>query len=326
MSDLTPLFQKCVEIVLKELGGSIQPKKAPESPFLISDLFAKECAELYVNLVQLATFVGEIRPLYLQTSDEFSRFDRGSKDLSLEDKNKIDEEFKLKVQQMYEKLKMLQSYERKRNEVVESKQSGNGFMSFFESEDSLEKTYGATVASHRTQILKFLSDTTKQVNKAFEQMQKKRYDRERQLNLLHFQNLDDDDMNEAVFQNPEYQFDVVDDEVSEVLQFTQQQLQELVVENKELLTMKTNQFKQVEKLHNSMVDIVKLQTELTMHLETQSEQIDSLLDNQGQVEVDLKLGNRNLAKATNRNKRGSNLIVTTCFVLGFLILFVDYIS
>lgn len=332
MSDLTPLFRQCVDIVSKELGASALNKPHKPPAYLVSDTFAKECDLMYGNLVQMAKFVGEVRPLYLQVNDEFSRFDKGvSRGLSVEDKNKIDEDFKVKVQQLYEKLKFLQSYERKRNQLVESKRKGKGFISgIFGPEESPQEVYNLTLASHRTQILRFLSDTTKAVNTSFERMQQKRHSREKQLNLLHFQNLNDEELEAVDAYRQDYQFDVVQDEEQSAVnleqELTQQQIQELKLENKELLTMKTNQFKQVEKLHNSMVDIVKLQTELTMHLETQAEQIYNLLDNQDQVEVDLRMGNRNLSKATNRNKRGSNMIITTCFVLGFLILFVDYIS
>lgn len=331
MSDLTPLFRQCVNIVAKELGRSVQkPVKPPV--YLVHDTFVKECDSMYGNLVQMAKFVGEIRPLYLQVNDEFSRFDKGaSKGLSVDDKNKIDEDFKVKVQQIYEKLKFLQSYERKRTQCVESRHKGKGFISgLFASEDDPQQIYDITLSSHRTQILRFLSDTTRTVNTAFEQMQQKRHVREKQLNLLHFQNLNDEDLDDVDAYRQDYHFDVVQDEEESNGSFdellTQEQIQELQQENKELLTMKTNQFKQVEKLHNSMVDIVKLQTELTMHLETQAEQINNLLDNHDQVEVDLRMGNRNLSKATNRNKRGSNLIITTCYMLGILILLVDYVS
>lgn len=331
MTDLTPLFKQCVDIVTKELGPTEQTK-AKLPTYLVEDTFVKECDSMYSNLVHMAKFIGEIRPFYLQVNDEFSRFEKpANKGLSIGEKNKIDEDFKVKVQQVYEKLKFLQSYERKRTELLLSKQKGKGLISgLFATEENPQQVYDVTLSSHRTQILRFLSDTTRTVNVAFEKMQNKRHSREKQLDLLHFQNLNDDELDVVDAYRQDYQFDVVADEDEANGTFTDNlssdQIQELQLENKELLTMKTNQFKQVEKLHNSMVDIVKLQTELTLHLETQAEQIYNLLDNQDQVEVDLRMGNRNLSKATNRNKRGSNLIVTTCIVLGCLILFVDYIS
>lgn len=330
MSDLLPLFRQCVDIVSKELGTTSAPNVRPPA-YLVKDTFDKECDSLYDNLVQMAEFVRKIRPTYLQMNDEFSRFDkRPGNGLNVEDKNKIDEDFKLKVQQVYEKLKFLQSYEKKRTQVVEPKQKGKGFISgLFASDEDPEQAYDITLSSHRTQILRFLSDTAKTVHTAFEKMQLSRHNREKQLNILHFQNLNDDELDAVDAYRQDYQFEVVEEELQNGVdheELSQQQIQELKMENNELLTMKTNQFKQVEKLHNSMVDIIKLQTELTLHLETQAEQIDNLLENQDQIDLDLRMGNRNLSKATHRNKRGSNLIVTTCFILGFLILLVDYVS
>lgn len=335
MTDLTPLFQQCVNIVQQELVGSLEKPMAPSTaPYQVKDTFVKECNDVYANLVGLATFIGEIRSLYLQMTDELSGFSLQNKELSLEDKNKIDEDFKFNVQKVYEKLKYLQAYEKKRADVAESRVKKKGFvLSIFSTDDhDPEILYFTVVSSHRTQILRFLNETTKSVNLKFEKMQSKRSEREKQLNLLHFQNLDDEDVDTADFYRTEYQLDILQYELEQDLfkadesGLSQQQIQELELENKELLTLKTNEFKQVEKLHHSIVDIVKLQTELTMHLETQAEQIENLMEGQDQIEADLKMGNKNLSKATDRNKRGANIIIITCIVLGFFILFVDYIS
>lgn len=336
MTDLTPLFQQCVDIVQLELADSLmKPTETPITPYHVKDTFVKECDDVYANLVNLATFIGEIRPLYLQMTDEFPGFGLESqRELRVEDKNRIDEEFKFNVQKVYEKLKQLQAYEKKRADVAGSRKQQKGFvLSLFSTDDSdPEALYVTVVCSHRTQILRFLNETTKAVNLRFEKMQHKRSDREKQLNLLHFQNLDDDDMDAADFYRSQYQLDILqyeqepDSFKANESELTQQQIQQLELENKELLMLKTNEFKQVEKLHHSIVDIVKLQTELTMHLETQAEQIENLMESQDQIDIDLRMGNKNLSKATDRNKRGSKIIITTCIALGFFILFVDYIS
>ena len=330
MTDLTPIFSQCVSIVTNELPAKIQCPAAPPRPYLVVDTFLAECAEVYINLVRLATFISEIRLLYLQVNDEFSRLDHGrQRELSLADKQSIDEEFKLKIQRVYEKLKLLQQYERKRVQILEKTQNQLSFISkvFSTGEEEPLAIYHATLAAHRTQILRFLSITTHTVNASFEQMQKQRFGREKQLNLLHIQNLDDTEEFDGLMDDFGHSASAELDDGGHISQeLTQEQVQELLLENAELLHMKTNQFKQVEQLHHSMVDIVKLQTELTMHLETQGLQIDTLLDNQDQIGVDLRGGNRDLARATNRNKRGSNVLVTTCVVLGVLLLFVDYIS
>lgn len=332
MTDCTPLFRQCVDIVSRDLLLDVVKTVAEKKPYYVADTFMKECNEVYHNLVKLSTFIAEVRPLYLQTNDGLSSFKKDAKNaLSLADKNKLDEEFKLKVQKVFEKLKYLQEYEQKRNTLVDSKTKRRGLLSVFSADDSDPvSVYYSTLFAHRTQILRFLGNTTLTVNSLFERMQRKRYDREKQLNLLHFQNLDDEEDDAFPIPNEfnsDFQVALEEDAQSQAAsQLSQQQIQELLKENEQFLAMKTNQFKQVEKLHHSMVDIVKLQTELTTHLETQAEQIQNLLDNQDQIAIDLRLGNRSLSSATNRNKRGSNLIITTCLVLGCLLLFVDFIS
>lgn len=332
MTDLTPLFRQCVSIVSQEFKSEARPAKPVQTSHIVSDSFTKEATEVYSNLTRLTRFVSEIKPLYLQVNDEFTYLGNASRSsFSIDDKNSLDEEFKLKIQKLYEKLKYLQSYEKKRTEAVHAATKKRGLVQSLFSSDEADPLalYHTTLASHRVQIVRFLNEATQNVSSSFERMQQKRYDRERQLNLLHFQNINDNEDAAMVVDggfDPTFQLDVVEDEHQPSATLTPQMLQELLLENAELLKMKTNQFRQVEQLHNSMVDIVKLQTELTMHLETQAEQIENILDNQDQIGVDLKLGNRTLAKATERNKRGSNLIITTCIVLGCLLLFVDYIS
>lgn len=306
MSDLTPLFKQCVAIVQRELKLP-EKESEPQPKYIVTDTFGKECGQLYLLLASISQLVAEIRPLYLRVSDEF----QSNQKMTQEEKGKLDEEFRLKIQQVYEKLKVLQTYESKRSELQGKRRKGL-FQGIFGDEDPQE-VYFATLSSHRNQVLRFLNETASSVNKSFEKMQRKRHDRERQIDLLHFQNVDEE------IDTP-FDFNFVVEEVP------QQQVQELAKENEELLALKKNQYKQVERLHSLMRDIMSIQLELTMHLETQAEQIGNLLSNQDSVAVDLQQGNRSLSKATARNKRGSNIIVTLCVVLGCILLVVDYIA
>lgn len=341
MTDLTPIFHKCVDIVSKDFPLVLpKHKNTPlsQAPFLVKDSFANDCLEVYDNLTRLSTFVAQIKPLYLQNNDEYSRYESDTKRLTTEEKNGIDEEFRLKVHQINEKLKYFRMYEQKRNELFESlRKNVGGLLSFFgdDQEDDVS-TYNIMLTTHRAQMILFLSNTIHKCNSAFEVMQRQRYERERQLNVLHFQNLDEEEDLDS-YSNYKTEFKRNALETGESVQnganhlgsssaLSEELLQELTQENQDLLLSKENQFKQVEKLHTSMIDIVKLQSELTMHLEQQGEQIGNLIDNQSQVELDLRHGNRTLTKATERNKRGSNVIVATCIILGFLLLFIDYVS
>lgn len=90
--------------------------------------------------------------------------------------------------------------------------------------------------------------------------------------------------------------------------------------------MKTNQLKQVEKVQQSIVDIINIQNELSFKLQSQGDQIGNLMDTHAQVETEVKMGNKTLNQATKKNKRGANMLVTLCIVLGLLMLLIDYIS
>lgn len=338
MTDLTPIFTKCVEIVNKELPQlpKLSNQSIKDAKYIISDTFTKDCLEVYENLLRLSTFVAQIKPLYLQNSGEQPNYGGETKKLTAEEKNGIDEEFRLKVHQVNERIKMFKLYEKKRNELLEALKKSHGFVSsiFGNEEEDNATVYNTTLTTHRAQVLLFLNKTLHTCNLSFEKMQRQRYERERQLNVLDFQNLDDtEDLDVYNTYKSDFKMEVIDQENATMNDgfvnleaISEELLQELTQENQELLLSKENQFKQVEKLHTSMVDIVKLQSELTMHLETQGEQIGNLIDNQEQVELDLRQGNKTLTKATDRNKRGSNLIVATCVILGFLLLFVDYVS
>lgn len=344
MSDLTPLFKQCVSIVQDKFGDSIKEnynlkqsiKDKPEDRYIIKDTFIKECIEFHRFLTNLKILINEIKSPYLSINDE-SSYGQANDSLTIDDKNKIDEELQFKIQQLYEKLKLLQAYEQKRQSAILKSSTGwiGGLFSSVEQDD--KDLFQTTVNNHRTQILRSLNDLTNHVNKNFESLQRQRYRREKQLNLLNFQNLEEDlDFNyyesnggmNLINESEQLddKWDISQDEDLHDQQLTQEQIQELDSENQEFLNLKTNQLKQVENLHHSVVDIANLQAELSYQLETQSDQINNLMDSQSQVEIDVGLGNRNLDKATNRNKKGSSIIISTCITLGVLLLFLDYIS
>ena len=335
MSDLTPFFVQCCSIVQRNLGFEVKNEfdveQTTKNAFKIEDTFIKECHEFYELLTELEQFVQEIKSPYLAMNDE-SNLNSGTS-LSLEEKNKIDEEFNYKIQQMYQKLKHLQNYENKR-QSIDTTSKGSGWLSWLgDDESSDHQLWTESIGSHRTNILRFLNSTINYVNKQFDDMNRKRIERDRTLALLDFPKFEEDeDLNN--FNQSSYFHDLEDNQIiiqqdedeNDTMQLSQQQIQEFEAENKEFLNMKTNQLKQVEKLHSSMVDIINLQAELSFQLETQGEQINNLLDNQSQVEVDVRLGNKTLNQARKRNTKGANILITLSLVFAFLLLFVDYIS
>lgn len=344
MTDLTPLFNQCVAIVQDELKPSPRPASYPD--FLLTDTFHKECRELYLHNQELNSFLHKIKQPYLAIDDN---------GLSVDDKNQLDEDFQIKLQALYEKLKMLQAYENKRQAIPKK----NWVSSLFG--DDEKEVYFVTVSQHRTQVLKFLSDCLNGTSKRWRGMAGQRQVREKQMSLLNFQNLEEEftegpfieghrpEMEGAVQgmdlqgQNMDLALDLGMDlglngtSTGMDLSLNGSDpsapggtegvlVQELESENQAFLTQKTNQLKQVEKLHTSMVDIINIQTEITYQIENQSHQIMNLIDNQDQINLDLSAGNKKLTSATGKNKRSANIIIVTSVVLGLMILFMDYVN
>jgi len=137
-------------------------------------------------------------------------------------------------------------------------------------------------------------------------------------NLLNFQNFEDGEELEDVFPTL--------DQIQQVPELSQQQIQQLETENQEFLNMKTSQLKQVEKVQQSILDIVNIQNELAFKLQDQGQQIESLMDSHADVQTEVQMGNRTLSQATKKNKRGANMLVMLCIVLGVLLVLVDYVS
>ncbi|KAI5965074.1 UFE1 [Candida theae] len=325
MTDLTPTFNQYVNIVESELKPKrpLHPKEKPL--YLIKDNFNKECVEFYQILTNLSQFVNDIRAEYLAVSDNASN--SASKD-------KIDEEFNTRVQQCFKKLGALESYESRRQKMVQTTLSKRWFFQ----EDNEQDVYFETEASHRHQVLRFLMESLVNLSKSYEKMQRKRIQREKQLNSLNFQNINDElekDLdNSKIFTSLDrIQRDIEMEEEEEKekehtphFEMSQDQIQELESENKELLNLKTTQLNQVDNIQQSILDIVNIQNELSFKLQEQGDQINNLMDTHSQVELEVREGNRTLNKATRKNKRGANYLVTICIVLGCLVVIIDFLK
>ena len=84
MTDLTPLFRQCVDIVQQEY--KTQPTTAKQ-PYYLNDTFIKETTDFFHVLTNLNQFINETKSSYLAINDDTKLAG------SIDDKNKIDEEF-----------------------------------------------------------------------------------------------------------------------------------------------------------------------------------------------------------------------------------------
>lgn len=318
MTDLTPVFNQCVNIVQSEIKPQKHPQSKEQPLYLIKDSFNKECIEFYQILSNLSHFITEIKAEYLAVSDNAS---------NSVSKDKIDEQFNTRVQQCFKKIGALETYETKRKQMIKATLQKRWFFQDGNEQD----LYFETEASHRHQVLRFLMESLVNLSKTYEKMQRKRIQREKQLNSLNFQNINDDlekdlDNSKMFTSLDRIQQDIEKEEETPQFEMSQEQIQELESENKELLNLKTAQLNQVDNIQQSILDIVNIQNELSFKLQEQGDQINNLMDTHSQVELEVKEGNRTLNKATRKNKRGTNYLVTICILLGCLLVIVDFLK
>lgn len=277
------------EIIQAEFPNIPKAQKAGHIP---GDSFIKESAQLYQHVVDLNHFLSLTKSSYLSIDDN---------GLSELEKDTLDQDVQLKIQALFQKLQVLQAYEDKRQKVQKP--------SWWSDDDGSKNV-------HRTLILKFLSECLNKCSRQFQGLQRQRIARERQLHNLNFQNLDiDQDGSLDIIQAPH----------TDVPHVESAQLQQFELENQLLLELKSTQLKKVEGLHQTMVDIVNMQTEITFQIEQQATQIENLIDTQMEVSGDLTQGNKKLNQAKGRNKRAADLLVWACLLMGVLLLALDYV-
>ena len=98
MTDLTPLFRQCVDIVQQEY--KTLPTTAKQ-PYYLNDTFIKETTDFSMS--------DQLEPVHQRNQIKLSAINDDTKLAgSIDDKNKIDEEFNYKVQQMYKRLNHLE--------------------------------------------------------------------------------------------------------------------------------------------------------------------------------------------------------------------------
>lgn len=318
MTDLTPIFNQCVNIVQSEIKPQKHPQLKEQPLYLIKDSFNKECIEFYQILSNLSHFIAEIKSEYLAVSDNAS---------NSVSKDKIDEQFNTRVQQCFKKIGALETYETKRKQMIKATLQKRWFFQ----DDNEQDLYFETEASHRHQVLRFLMESLVNLSKTYEKMQRKRIQREKQLNSLYFQNINDDlekdlDNSNMFTSLDRIQQDIEKEEETPQFEMSMEQIQELESENKELLNLKTAQLNQVDNIQQSILNIVNIQNELSFKLQEQGDQINNLMDTHSQVELEVKEGNRTLNKATRKNKRGANYLVAICILLGCLLVIVDFLK
>lgn len=109
------------------------------------------------------------------------------------------------------------------------------------------------------------------------------------------------------------------------LEISDQEQQVLLVENNDLLQDLQATLDQAQHAERSMKEISEIQTELAMHLHTQTEMISQMIDDVFKTTDDIGGANVQLKQAKTRNRRASNIIVYSSLIIAILLLIYDWL-
>ncbi|CUS24819.1 LAQU0S20e00584g1_1 [Lachancea quebecensis] len=327
MPDITPLFRKYVTVFSEDekrnIDTAAQNNKQPSKKYMVNDTFVKECSELLRHILELQKVVISLKPQYESESD-----------LSEREKDDFDTEVRLLIQQYFGKLKFLGKYEEKRQQIIKDRfltNSDSELLSLFRPRDEQLELFHLTNNRHRDGVLQSLNMLLSSIFSSISKMQQQRLSRKKELDSIDFNAqlyAPIHNIVGSVSQSPP--IETTQEEVEQykqtVSQLSQQQLQILETEHEELLNLKTQELESAENLSRTMVQISSLQNEIATHLQSQTQNIFTLLDNHDDVELDIQKGNRQLKKAQRRSGKSAKLIVYLSVLFGVLILFLDFIN
>lgn len=326
MTNLTSVFREYVGII-EEDGSRKREEQADDldaKQYVSKDSFIKECQQLLRLLIELRKVLKSVEPKYM-----------GDQDMTESDKDDFDTEFRLQFHQYVQKFKLLEDYEHRRQQMVTEKfltPQAHMMHLFQGGTDAKLSLHHHANNDFRSGVLKSLSMWLNIVSSQFSTMQQERLVSQRKFETM--------DLN-AGLGEPEdpvsvssvsqsHLVETTQDEVKTyedtISKLTQEQLQMLETEHEELLHHKNEQLKKVEKINETILDIVSLQSDISANLQVQSQNINSILDSQEDVDLNIKEGNKQLTKAKRVAGRTAKMTTFFAIILGILILFLDYVG
>ncbi|KAL6934606.1 hypothetical protein ACO0OL_003149 [Hanseniaspora opuntiae] len=320
MSDLTAIFNDLCHSVKHIETHSITDKPKRQ---VLNDTFQEECNTLKLHLKELNHLIFEIRPLYLSEDREL---------MSEREIKQFNDDVKIQLKDYTNKYNFLHLYETKRIDNLKAHKSKLKLDSF------INKTK-----------YKFLNDNTERDNRrgngTYEEqvflsefvMDQKSDDLD--FNVIHEKLLKGgrNRLEETAMENIDhvsYTSGYTDEskrreaiEYEQVVQqLTQEQIQELEVENSDILNEKDHQLKELNEITTRLFEISSLTNELNLQLSQQSQNIDMIMENQDSVNIELKQANRQLNSKSGRMNFSAVMVSYMAIILGIIILFLDYIN
>lgn len=357
MSDLTEIFKNCCISYRDENIGINATRNQKPKRHILYDTFQDECTALKRHLAELEKLIIDVKPLYL-SDDKIL--------MSNNEVKQLDNDVKIQLKEFTNKYSFLSQYEIKRyNTLVEHKstfkinslinKAKNKVFNASEMNNSKNGTFEEQVflSQYRQGCLAFLKLNIVEISEMFNDLQKEKMRKEQKLNNLDFNKIHQEintqnalhsistpsmleetaveNIDKVTYStgynhgNAAREHEVM--EYQEVLQkLTQEQVQELEVENSNILQEKDSQLNELNQLSNRLFEISSLTSELNMQLSQQSQNINLILDNQDSINLELKQANRQLNSKSGRMNFSAVMISYMAIIMGIIILFLDYIN
>ncbi|XBW36615.1 hypothetical protein QEN19_002187 [Hanseniaspora menglaensis] len=355
MSDLTSSFKDLCSDFSRNIGAQKQ-QQTKNKRSILNDTFQDESEELKRHLAELKTLIIDIKPLYLANDKNL---------MSPIEIKQLDDDIKIQLKDFTNKFNFLQHYEVKRYNTLLEQKSNFKLNSFInkakekvfneKSKDSANGTYDEQVnlSSYRQGCLSFLSLKIVEISELFADLQKDKFLTDKKLNDLDFNAIHDQintnrnaKVNNDLFSLENAAFDNVDKitystgysrnnedreneakEYQETIQkLTQEQVQELQVENDNILQEKDYQLDELNQISTKLFEISSLTSELNLQLSQQSQNINLILDNQDTINLELKQANRQLNSKSGKMNFSAVIVSYMAVILGIIIIFLDYIN
>lgn len=237
--------------------------------------------------------------------------------LTEKQRDDIDYETRMIIQSQAGRIRQLESLEKARQEKHESKSAFSKLIS-----NPQEEGISKTIGLHRSGIFWYLNNELKTVSDLHASQQEIRLSR--QLDRAKTSK----PLPGAVASLPsvlqeEFHDDNQDQDQNQDQQLSAEQIQELEQESNALLEELELTHDKVMNAQRSMQEISELQTSLSTHLSTQSDRIQSLLDDAFQTQIDITAANEQLSSAKTRNRRASKMIIWASLIIAIILLIND---
>ncbi|CDO91877.1 unnamed protein product [Kluyveromyces dobzhanskii CBS 2104] len=329
MSNRTELFKKYLQVISETRGlnegeaellrnKAKQETKQVHENFSVKDSFVKESKQLMKHIMGFQMVVKQLTSKYESATD-----------MTDEEKDDFDTESKLQLQQYFEKYKQLQTYERQRQEMMKEKlETWSASLPFFSRSTDDVANFHKTNNQFRMGLLQSLNMWLMKISDNLSTIQQTRMSRQRHIDAIDFNA--QLHVPEELSVSQSHMITTTHEEIKQyeetMSQLSMEQLQILATEHEELLNLKNEELEKAETLRKTAVDIASLQSELATHLQVQTQNINTLLDNQTDVEMEMEKGNKQLRQANRKGDALANMVMWFAILCGLLLLFFDYIN